>query len=180
MQLWLMHSILWASIISAGVALVTTLLIEYFAKPGLEARKDRIIENRRAERAAVSSIRRAILLAASVGGFIGQVDKGTVLPEYVANIVTELSECVFNVYTTIERPKPFADEWTAAAASVVWFAATFNQSAPSEEKIKYLGGLRRQLSNFNKYFMVPKWRVQRRHGLINRIKTHGDREGGWP
>jgi hypothetical protein len=43
-----MHSILWASILaSAGVALVTTLLVEYLAKPGLEARKDRIIENRR-------------------------------------------------------------------------------------------------------------------------------------
>src|SRR5437016_5681134 len=35
-----MHSILWASLLaSAGVALVTTLLIEYLAKPGLEARR---------------------------------------------------------------------------------------------------------------------------------------------
>jgi hypothetical protein len=37
-----MHSVLWASILaSAGVALVTTLLVEYLAKPWLEAAHSR-------------------------------------------------------------------------------------------------------------------------------------------
>lgn len=53
----LMHSILWASILaSAGVAVVTTLAIEYLAKPGLEARKDRILEKRREQRAAINEM----------------------------------------------------------------------------------------------------------------------------
>ena len=59
-----MHSILWASILaSAGVALVTTLLVEYLAKPGLEARKERILEDKRARRVSVKGILRAWFIA---------------------------------------------------------------------------------------------------------------------
>jgi hypothetical protein len=59
-----MHSVLWASILaSAGVALIVTLVVEYFAKPGLEARKDRILEDRREKRAAIKGIKHASILA---------------------------------------------------------------------------------------------------------------------
>jgi hypothetical protein len=41
---------------SAGVALVTTLLVEYLAKPSLEVRKDRILETNRDKRKAIKGI----------------------------------------------------------------------------------------------------------------------------
>jgi hypothetical protein len=64
-----MHTVLWASIFaSAGVALVTTLLIEYFAKPGLEARKDRILEDRRDQRNALKDLRLYARLAGEMWG----------------------------------------------------------------------------------------------------------------
>jgi hypothetical protein len=59
-----MHSILLASILaSAGVALVTTLLVEYLAKPWLEARKERILDKSRQRRAALTNFLRTINLA---------------------------------------------------------------------------------------------------------------------
>ena len=42
-----MHSLLWASVgVSAGAAVVTTVLIDFLFKPGLEARKDRTTQAR--------------------------------------------------------------------------------------------------------------------------------------
>ena len=52
-----MHLVLWASLLaSAGVAAVTTLLVEYLAKPWLEARKDRILDKGRQQRTALNDI----------------------------------------------------------------------------------------------------------------------------
>lgn len=52
-----MHSVLWAGILaSAGVTLVTTLAVENLAKPGLEACKERILENNREWRTAVPNL----------------------------------------------------------------------------------------------------------------------------
>lgn len=43
-----MTELLWKSfLVPIAVALVTTLLVEYFAKPGLEARKERLLRDRR-------------------------------------------------------------------------------------------------------------------------------------
>lgn len=62
-----MHSTLWASIFaSAVVAVVTTLLVEYLAKPGLEARKERILESKRERRTALKNIDRATYLAGRI------------------------------------------------------------------------------------------------------------------
>jgi hypothetical protein len=62
-----MHSILWVSVgVSAGVAIITTVLIDFLFKPGLEARKERILEKKRDKRNAIKGIWQAY-------GLLGQL-----------------------------------------------------------------------------------------------------------
>lgn len=52
------HNLIVSNIlVSALVAIVTTLVIEYLAKPGLEARKERILEEARGRRLVLSRLR---------------------------------------------------------------------------------------------------------------------------
>ena len=87
-----MHSVLWASILaSAGVALVTTLLVEYLAKPWLEARKDRIVEKNRDQRKGIKDVWQAVIYTVRLQVHIDRVDTGAVLPEYIDKTISELS-----------------------------------------------------------------------------------------
>lgn len=117
------HSVVWASVVaSAFVALVTTLLIEYLAKPGLEARKDRILEKRRELREGVKDIRVSIHLARRLVGFITEglkiliADTGgeQVSVEYINKIKAELSEHVTNAHQVLYPPKSVLEEWEQA------------------------------------------------------------------
>jgi hypothetical protein len=58
---------------SALVAAVVTLSIEYFAKPGLEARKDRIVERQKRRRAVLEHVRG---LGYQLGGLLYRVEGG--------------------------------------------------------------------------------------------------------
>src|ERR1035438_6660739 len=56
--------VLWASILAAAaVSVVTTLLVEYLAKPWLELRKDRILEADQRRREVLRGLRQANFLA---------------------------------------------------------------------------------------------------------------------
>ena len=88
-----MHSVLWASILaSAGVAIVTTLLVEYLAKPGLEARKERILEDRRQQRTALNNMKQSLYLATRLVLYEEGVNDGSIPPEQFQKAVAEFAE----------------------------------------------------------------------------------------
>jgi hypothetical protein len=52
--------------LSAGVSALVTLVADYFARPGLEARKERILERHRARREFARSARQILVLASAL------------------------------------------------------------------------------------------------------------------
>jgi hypothetical protein len=115
------------ALVSAGVALVVTLLLEYAAKPRLDARKERILDGHRAAQDAVETIGR---LSFVLGRFemwehFGETVSEGRLPEIgeTARVETErltailakrnlpFSEIEFRALDLVAQ---YADFWTAA------------------------------------------------------------------
>jgi hypothetical protein len=167
-----MHSILWASILaSAGVALVVTLLVEYFAKPGLEARKDRILEKRREQRAAVKDMKRAVFLFLRLAYCLGGIKDGTTSAESFEKIMTEFSECTFRLYEVIDLPKKITDEWQDAVV-VLYRYSSVEPGAQWPAEIKENFPLAfGKLTLFYQYLSTAKWHLWRRHKLFKDIKS---------
>lgn len=183
-----MHSILWASILaSAGVALVTTLLIEYLAKPGLESRKERILEVRRELRTGVKNIRTSIFLAQRLQGFITKgledliADTGgeQVSVEYVNKIKAELSEHVASAYQVLYPPKAIVAEWERAIIVTEALALTFSRTIPSDTMEEYLDPVLERLELFYDYFGTQRLHLWRRHRLVKMIKETTLVEDTW-
>lgn len=167
-----MHSVLWASILaSAGVALVTTLLVEYLAKPGLEARKDRILEKRREQRAAINDMKRASFLLIRLAYYLADIRDDRASKGSFEKALTELSECTVRPFEIIDPPKKIADEWHDAIVVLYRYSSMKPEAQrPASIAEKFpLAYLR--LSLFHSYFNTARWHLWRRHKLIRRIKS---------
>lgn len=77
-------------LISAGTALAVTLLVEYAAKPGLEARKDRILAERRTLKSFQSALRKVQTAATKFGG-VGQSGRARVV-KLIEELSADLTE----------------------------------------------------------------------------------------
>lgn len=171
-QRWVMHSILWASLIgSAGVAVVTTLLVEYLAKPGLEARKDRILEDRREQRAALYDLKRVTHLLPRLAIYTDGASKGLISVENLMKLREEFSECTARPYDVIDPPNKLTDEWLDTMLIMHRFAVTKPDTAlPAEVEEKFsLAFLRATF--FDVYFSTAKWHLWRRRKLVKKIKS---------
>jgi hypothetical protein len=173
------HSVVWASVIaSAFVAAAVTVFIEYIAKPGLEARKDRILENKRELRTGVKDIRASIHLARRLQGFITKgleeliADTGgeQVSVEYVNKIKIELSEHVTNAYQVLYPPKSVVAEWEMAIVMGESIALIFSREIPPETMEDYLDPVLERLELFYDYFGTQRLHLWRRHRLVKMIK----------
>jgi hypothetical protein len=136
-----MHSILWTSILaSAGVAVLTTLLVEYLAKPGLEARKERILEDRRQKRHALGDIRRVAGLGeflhacCSEGDWRGKTKRAATLREEIYKLAVEMDDLMKSAYGVMGVPEWMDEEWSDAAATVSGFSIRIRagENAPAE------------------------------------------------
>lgn len=181
------HSVVWASVIaSAFVALVVTLLIEYIAKPGLEARKDRILENKRESRAGVRDIRLGFHLAQRLQGFINEgladliADTGgeQVSEEYIDKIKAELSERVTNAHQVLCPPKSIVLEWENSIVMAEALALTFSREVLPDTMEEYLDPVLERLELFYDYFETRRLRLWRRHKLVKMIKGTSESEAG--
>ncbi len=164
-----MHDVLWASIVaSAGVALVTTLLVEYLAKPWLEARKERILEDRRQQRTAVRDIRRAAQLGeilyinCSEGKPQGRGDRkrkrAALLREELNTIAAELEGLVKGSWGIMEVPEWMCDEWIDATAYVRGYSARIRVGdSLSDDELDDFEDAVRWLWIFAGWFEMPKW-----------------------
>src|SRR5206468_3947186 len=109
----------------------TTLLVEYLAKPGLEARKDRILEDRRLQRNALRDIRRCTLLASELYVYGRLADAGpddeinVAIKEKALKTAAELEELVINSFKVIKMPAWMQKECIKVIATIAGFSYTF-------------------------------------------------------
>lgn len=165
-----MHSVLWASILaSAGVAIVTTLLVEYLAKPGLEARKERILEDRRQQRTALNNMKQSLYLATRLVLYEEGVNDGSIPPEQFQKAVAEFAESAITPYGIIDPPGKVSQEWTDMLFAIHRYAVTSEGRRTKEVKEKFPLAFVR-LEFFYSYFSTAKWHLWRRRKLIKRIK----------
>jgi hypothetical protein len=176
-----MHSILWASVgVSAGVAIITTVLIDFLFKPGLEARKDRILEKRRDKRAAMVNLRRATRLvnnlklfaSGALMQFAGQIENPALVRERMDNLMAELSECIVKVHTTIDIPNEVFEQWATLGTMTQLVTEVFHLRPMNDEAlVDLLDYLFRLLQFFNRYLAAPKWNLRRRQHLRDEISS---------
>lgn len=80
-------SVTWANLVtSSAVAVVTTILVEYAAKPTLEARKERILENSRRSRDLLTQL---MMLESRISMLPGEFQPGGREPREVINRLSD-------------------------------------------------------------------------------------------
>lgn len=122
-----MHSVLWASIFaSGGVALLTTLLVEYFAKPSLEARKERILKKKREHRAALRELGRAIYLAHNILA-VRDDQEEPVLRKRTIQYAADAGRLVLDAYEKLRIPREVYSDWTDATSEFMSLAVIIQE-----------------------------------------------------
>lgn len=170
-----MHSILWASILaSAGVALATTLLVEYLAKPGLEVRKDSILESDRQRRASIKAIKASHFLRFNLREGGVNLEKEGYNYEWAKQRTAELEKLLMDLYQTTDIPQSVSRQWSRAVGTVISAAVGFQSPDPrriSEEYWDKFNSASRCLDIFAQLLATSKWHPWRRRKLIREINS---------
>jgi len=166
-----MHSILWASIISAGVALVTTLLVEYPAKPWLEVRKDRILEDNRNQRTRLRGLDHATTLAGSMLA-LRKEQTNVMFREQTIKFASEVQELASLAYEELAVPKYFGDDWTEITAITHSFCLRAKIVVPDEQSWNKFDAATDQLDRYTKVLRISRWHFWRQRKLRHEIISH--------
>lgn len=129
------HSVVWASVVaSVFFAAVVTLLIEYLAKPGLEVRKDRILEYNREQRIAIKKVKHASYLAKNLyaAHLTGRL-KDTGNSEWTKKThedankwAEEIGELIESASEDTGEPIVLYDDWSKAKVTLRVLSWTFS------------------------------------------------------
>lgn len=166
-----MHSVLWASIFaSTGVAAVTTLIVEYLAKPSLEVRKERILEIDRQYRTATHNLKRSSFLAGSLLSCRTDKEMPKPLVERMYSMAAEIEQILTNAYEVIEVPVSITEEWSGAAVATISFSVFFRSAWPPEVAWDTFETASGQLEIFARLISTPSLYICRRRALIREIK----------
>lgn len=171
-----MHSsqnsqILWASIIaSAAVAALVTLLMEYLAKPQLEARKERILERHQQRRAAVLGLRQVAHLPQRIE-FYKTAEIMSELParERIQAAIMEAENLILTAFEILVPSSSYLPLWQGEVGAVTAYLS-FTASDPFKDKPKGVTELIGALNYYADLFSLPLWRWKRRHILLRKIK----------
>lgn len=174
-----MHSILWASILaSAGVALVTTLLVEYFAKPGLEARKDRILEDKRQQRDALRNLDRCTYLAGRLIGLMrleaDEYDQEIMRAQKAeaGKMAAEIEGLAANAYEVINVPAWMDHELRKTIIKIGAFSIGLKVKGRAPKDVwEEFDSAADRLDDFLALFATSKWHLWRRRKLIKKIES---------
>jgi hypothetical protein len=162
-----MHSILWASILaSAVVAAIVTLLVEYFAKPALEARKERILETYREKRQAQKDIERCFLILSNL-----ERNTGAASEDYIRKAATELSERITNAVQCLRPPNSIITEWVVLVRVLQDYEHHLKVESDPDMVRKIIDNHIARLHLFFYYFKSGKWEWERKRVLARRIKA---------
>jgi hypothetical protein len=173
------HSVVWASALaSAFVAIVTTLVVEYIAKPGLEARKERILEDRRQQRKVLRNLDRCTFLAGRLIG-LAQLKPGEYDQEIMnaqkdeaGKMVAEIEGIAVNTFEVMNVPAWIDDDLRKTIGAVGAFSLGLKVKghAPKEAWGTFDSATDR-LDDFIALFATSKWHALRRRKLIRKIKS---------
>jgi hypothetical protein len=166
-----MHSVLWASIFaSAGVALVTTLLVEYFAKPTLEARKERILEKKRGHRTALRDLARAMYLADNILHARAN-QKEPLVRKKTVEFAEDIERLVFDSYERLRVPRYLFKDWTDVSRDIIGIAMLIRERPLSDEQWEEFSSAYDMLEQY--YFLaeVPAWNQRKRFKMIHEIES---------
>jgi hypothetical protein len=154
------------------VALVTTLLVEYLAKPRLEVRKERILEKSRERRKGINDFRRALNLANKLLAYKGQPPLAfSLMDEQIKRSTTDLQDRMFTAAEFIDVPQSISREWEYTisaihARSVV--PSAMWQNMPDDFWEVFEDAFQR-MKDFRKLFKLSKLHPLRRRKLIRKI-----------
>jgi hypothetical protein len=167
-----MHSILWASILaSAAVAVVTTLLVEYLAKPSLEARKDRILERSRDRRKAIKGFSQVHSLSEQL--LLHKQQAPDKIPEdYLRKVTEQFDEKLDAVNDVLKIPDSVAIQWDKASGTMTSFALVARIAETTEEAWEEFEYASDVMYSLYRYFKTPRWRLLRRRMIIKDIKSY--------
>jgi hypothetical protein len=179
------HSVVWASVLSSAfVALVVTLVVEYFAKPGLEARKDRILETSRERRNAIKKVKRASYLAANLltshtsespDSAEDNTEWTSMLNDRAYEMAVEMDELAESAFELINVPRRVESEWVEATGIMSGFAMLFqinnNLSDDHWEKLRIA---RARMHFFAELLRTSRWRRSQRYALMIMIKSSNE------
>ena len=169
-----MHSILWASILaSAGVAVITTLLVEYLAKPRLEARKERILDKGRQHTIALNGLRRSTLQLYRLLQFRQDPEIISMTSERIARITAELEENMLTAFGFMEIPEAVGKQWEDTTSAINAYALIFPAviKVPPGEYWNDFSAAFYQLRNFEVLLTTSRRHVWRRRNLIKKIRS---------
>ena len=173
-----MHSasqVLWASIVaSTAVAAFTTLLIEYIAKPWLEARKERILDDYRQHRTAVRGLERLVGLTGQIIGLRDQHEH-KLLRDRSIQYATEVERLVDFSWAELGVPRSLKEDWTKCITGVAIFAALLQDGqVPVEEAWAEVEMLARRLEQYAHLFTIRRWRLRQRYRLVYALVQSSD------
>jgi hypothetical protein len=174
------HSVVWASVIaSVFFAAFVTLLIEYFAKPGLEARKERILENRREQRTAIKNAKRAAYLADRLrhtdhqvkGDYINARWKDFLRGEE-KDLMAEIEELAENGFVTLYLGSAFNDTFSEALYSLSQFPKLYRANIDIDnEHWEQITFFAKMVDDFATLLTTSKWHPMRRQRLVRKISS---------
>lgn len=177
------HSqVLWATIVaSATVAALVTLIVEYLAKPQLEARKERILEKNQQKRAALLGLRRIAHLpqriafyraAEALGEFASggddapPVDDGR---ERMSAAIVEAQELLLAAFELLAPSSSYLKLWRGEVGAVMAYLS-FIVVDPAQNSPKFARSIVEGLTYYADLFALPWWHWRRRHSLLKQIK----------
>jgi len=163
--------VLWVSIVaSTTVAAFTTLLIEYLAKPRLEARKERILDDNRQLRSALRGLQRAVGLTGQIIGLQDQ-HEDKIFNDRIIQYATEVERLLTFAWEEISVPRSLKEDWMQSTTAVVVFAALVQEGTTSikEEAWEEVEMIARRLRQYALLFTTSRWRPRRRYVLMHQI-----------
>jgi hypothetical protein len=167
------HSVLWASVIAAAfVAAVITLLIEYFAKPSLEVRKERILDESRRQRDALANFTRAANLANRLVPYKGQpAQMVSLMEDHIKRSAIDLQEYMLTAGEFMHVPKSVRREWEYTLSSMNALATVLPGSLQYlvDDFWEKFEAAFTQIRLFHKLFKTSRWHPWRRRKLIKEI-----------
>lgn len=165
-------SILWASILaSAAVAAFTTLIIEYLAKPWLEARKERILEHSRRHRTALHDLASVLF---SAGRIVGLRDEQSVigLRERTIQIARDTEKLIEAIYEEVDIPASLDDDWSNTTAAVLSFLIGIQVVEHTHpDAWNRFDSAGNHLGLYYDLLSAPRWHWWRRRRFVREIKS---------
>jgi hypothetical protein len=177
------HSqILWASIVaSAAVAALVTLLVEYLAKPQLEARKERILEKNQQRRTALLGLRRIANLpqriafykvAEALGEFASSEDDAPPAAdgrERMHIAIMEAQDLLVTAFELLAPSSSYLKLWQGEVGAVMAYLS-FIVVDPNQKAPKFATLIVEGLTYYADLFTLSWWRWRRRYSLLKKIK----------